>query len=68
MRDAFSERPTNALWAAGVILLIGWIGFTWVSMPIVQRSHSTGECVRVIPSNAGTCSAPPVRYISEVVK
>lgn len=38
----------------------------YFSLPTVQVSHSTGECVRVLPE--GNCDNLPSKYAREVVK
>ena len=51
---------------AGFTLLVAAMFFflIWLalSVPIVEWSWSTRECVRVIPPEAGTCNQLPKRY------
>ena len=46
------------LWAA-LFLLMTW---TALSIPVVEVSWTTKECVRVVPTEAGTCDQLPDRY------
>ena len=40
-------------------LLLIWMA---LSMPVVEWSWTTGECVQVIPPEAGDCDQLPERY------
>lgn len=42
--------------------------YLWLSTPEVQVSNATGQCVRVIPADAGTCENLPDRYVQVWVK
>ena len=52
------ELIAGALLAALFLLMI-WMA---LSIPVVEWSWSTKECVRVIPHEAGTCDQLPKRY------
>ena len=49
---------------AAFLLAMMWIAVLWmaVSVPVVEWSWLTGECVRVVPPEAGTCNELPGRY------
>ena len=55
---------------AGVFLVALVFFLIWlaVSVPVVEWSGTTGECVRVIPPEAGTCDQLPERYEPEWVQ
>lgn len=48
-----------ALLVAGVFSLLFLV---YLRTPEVYLSHSTKECVKVVPTEAGTCDALPPRY------
>lgn len=55
--------------AALLAVLLGWMGYTWVTTPIVQQSTVTGACVSVIPDDTEyTCTVLPPKYVIEWVK
>ena len=53
----------KSLGATAALCLL-WLSLFWLalSVPIVEWSWTTGECVRVIPPEAGTCDQLPKRY------
>ena len=59
------KAVTGALLSAALAAAIVW---TWANTPIVQKSHSDGACVAVIPETAGDCDDKPSRYTKEIVK
>lgn len=59
------KEAIGAALIVAVGLLIVWTG---VSTPVVQKSHSDGACVAVIPETAGDCDDKPSRYTKETVK
>ena len=59
------KEAIGAALIVAVGLLIVW---TWASTPIVQKSHTDGSCVAVIPETAGDCDNKPTRYTKEIVK
>ena len=42
-----------------ILFLLAWMA---LSVPLVEWSWSTQECVRVIPPEAGACDQLPTRY------
>lgn len=59
----------NILCAALLAALLGWMGYTWVTTPIVQQSTVTGACVAIIPDDTGyTCNILPPKHTVEWVK
>ena len=52
------EITAGALLAALVFLMI-WMA---LSIPVVEVSWATKECVRVVPTEAGSCDQLPDRY------
>ncbi len=40
--------------------------YIWITTPVVQVSHSSGECVQVLPQ--GSCDDLPRRYYEEIVR
>ena len=57
-----TSRVATSIAALAIILWLALLTWLAVSVPTVHRSHSTGECVRVIPSSAGTCNQLPKKY------
>ena len=49
---------SGALVAALVFLMI-WMA---LSIPVVEVSWATKDCVRVVPTSAGSCDQLPDRY------
>ena len=49
---------------AFVALTLLWFLIIWIaeSIPVVEWSWTTQECVRVFPPEAGTCDLLPERY------
>lgn len=63
------ESLTNSaffLCAAASVIALAFAVAGYFSLPTVQISHSTGECVQVIPK--GSCDNLPSKYVREVVK
>ena len=54
------EYIIGSLLIAGAVLAGAYL---WLSIPEVQVSNATGQCVRVIPADAGTCENLPDRYV-----
>ena len=54
------------LCAAASVIALAFAVAGYFSLPTVQVSHSTGECVRVLPE--GSCDNLPAKYAREVVK
>jgi len=54
------------LGAAASVIALAFAVAGYFSLPTVQISHSTGECVQVIPN--GSCDNLPPKYAREVVK
>jgi len=54
------------LGAAASVIALAFAVAGYFGQPIVQVSHSTGECVRVLPE--GSCDNLPPKYAREVVK
>jgi len=50
-----------AILFAAMLACLYW----YVSLPIVVTSHSTGQCVTVMPQEAGDCDNLPAKYTSE---
>ena len=50
--------------AAGAFLVALFLLLAWMalSVPVVEFSWETKECIRVIPPEAGTCAQLPKRY------
>ena len=44
---------------AAMFFLLAWMA---LSVPVVEWSWTTGQCVRVIPPDAGTCNRLPGHY------
>ena len=44
---------------AALVLLMTWMA---LSIPVVEVSWATKECVRVVPTEAGSCDQLPDRY------
>lgn len=57
----------TALVAVLVLIWLGVVGSV-VGTPVVRYSNSTGECVAVLPPEAGDCSDIPARHSREWVK
>ena len=49
-----------ALFAVTAIFL--WVIWMALAVPVVEWSWTTGECVRVLPPEAGCCDQLPERY------
>ena len=49
-----------ALFAVTAIFV--WVLWIVLTTPVVEWSWTTGECVRIIPPEAGHCGALPDRY------
>ena len=54
------------LGAAASVIALAFAVAGYFSLPTVQVSHSTGECVRVLPE--GSCDNLPSKYVQEWVK
>ena len=54
------------LGAAAAVIALAFAVAGYFSLPTVQISHSTGECVRVLPENG--CDEIPKKYKKEWVK
>lgn len=54
-----------ALTIVVLALVIGAVYYS-IRLPVMQVSHSTGKCVKVLPE--GSCDNPPKKYIQEWVK
>ncbi len=54
------------LGAAIAVIILSVAAMHAISLPIVQVSHSTGECVQVI--GKGSCDELPEKYTKEWVK
>ena len=39
-----------------------WVLWMALAVPVVEWSWTTGECVRVLPPEAGRCDQLPERY------
>ena len=52
----------KVLLAGGVIFVLGLLLADRIFPPLVHRSSSTGECVKVEPADAGSCLELPQRY------
>ena len=59
------EYIIGSLFMAAAVLTGAYL---WLSTPDVWVSHSTGECVKVVPADAGTCENLPDRYVQVWVK
>ena len=63
------ESLTNSaffLCAAASVIALAFAVAGYFSLPTVQISNSTGECVRVLPE--GSCDSLPSKYVQEWVK
>jgi len=63
------ESLTNSAFFLCVVAAVIALAFTvagHLSLPTVQVSNSTGECVRVLPE--GSCDNLPPKYVREWVK
>lgn len=63
------ESLTNSaffLCAAAAVIALAFAVMGYFSLPTVQVSNSTGECVRVLPE--GSCDRLPPKYVREMVK
>lgn len=54
------------LGCAASVIALAFAVAGYFNLPTVQVSHSTGECVRVLPE--GSCDNLPNKYAREVVK
>lgn len=51
------------------VLVTLFSGFVYLlDMPEVWVSHTSGECVKVVPAEAGTCENLPPKYERVIVK
>lgn len=57
------KELTFCLALSAIVYLCAYI---WITTPVVQVSHSSGECVRVLPQ--GDCDNLPKRYYEEIVR
>ena len=48
--------------------LLLWVLTSALSIPIKVVAYPFGDCLRIIPAEAGTCAAPPRRYTVEYAK
>jgi len=63
------ESLTNSeffLCVVAAVIALAFAVMGYFSLPTVQISNSTGECVRVLPE--GSCDNLPPKYVQEWVK
>lgn len=68
MKSMSKTAQMIALLCIGIVFtfFILYMLYVAINIPTMHVSHSTGECVRVIPT--GSCDEPPTKYLEVKVK